>query len=109
MLYDTTFLLFSGMFYDVVLVWPLHATFLHSVLLGRILMNVRKQFARFKTYQFQISLGAGPPWGSLKSIYESDFGDTQNLSLVQTSSIRCTMSHLFQIFHQAQRRTRRPV
>ena len=31
MLYDTTFLLFSGMLYDVVLVWPSHATSLNSV------------------------------------------------------------------------------
>ena len=33
MLYDTTFLLFSAMLYDVVLVWPPHATLLYSVVL----------------------------------------------------------------------------
>ena len=32
MLYGTTFLLFSGMFYDVVLVWPPHATLLTVLL-----------------------------------------------------------------------------
>ena len=35
MLYDTTFLLFSAMLYDVVLVWPPHATLLYSVVLAR--------------------------------------------------------------------------
>ena len=34
MLYDTTFLLFSAMLYDVVLVWPPHATLLYSVVLA---------------------------------------------------------------------------
>ena len=31
--YRTTFLLFSAMLYDVVLVWPTHATLLYSVVL----------------------------------------------------------------------------
>ena len=33
-LYDTTYLLFSGMLYDVVLVWPPSATLLYSVVLS---------------------------------------------------------------------------
>ena len=36
MLYDTTFPLFSRMLYDVVLVWPPHATLLYSVVLVRV-------------------------------------------------------------------------
>ena len=36
MLYDTTFLLFSAMLYDVVLVWQPHATLLYSVVLARV-------------------------------------------------------------------------
>ena len=43
MLYDTTFLLFCRMLYDVVLVWPPHATLLYSVLLAR---GQWKQFYR---------------------------------------------------------------
>ena len=33
MLYDTTFLLFYGMLYDVVFVWPPNATLLYPVVL----------------------------------------------------------------------------
>ena len=43
MLYDTTFLLFARMLHDVVLVWPLYATVLYSVLLAR---EQQKQFSR---------------------------------------------------------------
>ena len=43
MLYDTTFLLFCRMLYNVVLVWPPQATLLYSVLLAR---GQWKQFSR---------------------------------------------------------------
>ena len=43
MLYDTTFLLFSAMLYDVVFVWPPHASLLYSVVLAR---GQQKQFSR---------------------------------------------------------------
>ena len=43
MLYDTTFLLFCRILYNVVLVWPPHATLLYIVLLAR---GQWKQFSR---------------------------------------------------------------
>ena len=48
--YDTTFLLFCRMLYDVVLVWPTHATLLYSVILARV---------QWKQFSLHISLLTG--------------------------------------------------